>query len=95
LDNLAKSYQENLLRIGSNLATFGGEKICLLETKDPTGNLNPFMSLGAMLKTGGTSGSNYVQQNKFEKERRKLKRPFKKSRKPCDNKVPAPALLLA
>jgi hypothetical protein len=72
LDNLAKSYQENLLRIGSNLATFGGEKICLLETKDPTGNLNPFMSLGAMLKTGGTSGSNYVQQNELEKAKTEI-----------------------
>jgi hypothetical protein len=33
LDNLAKSYQENLPKIGVSLNALG-EKICLLESKD-------------------------------------------------------------
>jgi hypothetical protein len=34
LNNLAKSYQENLPKIGTNLCSLGA-KICLLESKTP------------------------------------------------------------
>jgi hypothetical protein len=75
LDNLVKSYQENLPRIRGNLTALG-EKIHLLETKDPPGNLNPFLKLGSSLNTGGASGDNYVQQTKFAKAKTDIEEAF-------------------
>jgi hypothetical protein len=45
LNNLAKTYQENLPKIGTNLSSLDA-KVCLLETNAPASNVNPFMSLG-------------------------------------------------
>jgi hypothetical protein len=75
LDNLVKIYQENLPRIGDNL-TMLGEKIRMLETKDPAGNLNPFMNLGASLGNGGANGAHCVQQTNFENAKAEIEEAF-------------------
>jgi hypothetical protein len=75
LDNLVKSNQENLPRIGANLTSLG-EQICMLETKDPAGSLNPFMSLGASLGNWGMNRGHYVQQTNFEKAEAEIQEAF-------------------
>jgi hypothetical protein len=66
LDNLAKSYQENLPKIGANLGALG-EKIRLLESNNPAGNLNPFMNLGSTLNSGQSNGGSFVTASDFDK----------------------------
>jgi hypothetical protein len=85
LDNLSKSYQENLPRIGANLAS-RGEKIRLLETKDPTGNPNPFMNLGVSIGSAGGGQGHHVTQSYFEKAKAKIKEAFREI-KVFDNKT--------
>jgi hypothetical protein len=79
LKNLAKSYQENLPKIGNNLAALG-EKIRLLESRNPTGKLTPFIHLGALLNAGGTAGPSYILQNNFEKGKAEIETAFKEIR---------------
>jgi hypothetical protein len=56
LDNLTKSYQENLPKIGTHLNGLG-KNILLLESKNPTGNLDPFLNLGSGLGGNGSGGT--------------------------------------
>jgi hypothetical protein len=72
---LAKSYQENLPKIGVYLDALGG-KIRLLETKNPASHLNPFMNLGSLLGGGSTSNSSYVLPNDFEKAKVEIEAAF-------------------
>jgi hypothetical protein len=78
LENLAKSYQENFPKIGTNLNGLGG-KLWLLESKNPIGNLNTFLNLGSRLGssgTGGTRGTSFVQQSDFDKAKQEIKEVF-------------------
>jgi hypothetical protein len=66
LENLLKSYQENLPKTGTNLSSLG-YKICLFEMRKPSGNLNPFLNLNSSLG---------VQHTNFEKAKEEIESAF-------------------
>jgi hypothetical protein len=75
LDNLAKSYQVNLLKIGANLGALG-EKIRFLESNNPAGNLNPFMNLCSTLNSGQSNGGSFVTTSDFNKAKGEIEDAF-------------------
>jgi len=77
LENLSKSYQENLPKIGTNLQALG-EKIRLLQNNQSTGSLNPFLNLG--LDAGNLHGNSFVLQGDFNKSKAEIEEAFREVR---------------
>ena len=77
LENLSKSYQENLQKFGSNLQALG-EKARLLQAKQPTGNLNPFLNLGTTLGGSNSTRDSFIlQQGDFNKSKADIEEAFR------------------
>jgi hypothetical protein len=81
LDNLAKSYQTNLPKIGTNLSALGS-RILSLESKSqaPQGNTNSFLSFGNAL--GGMSAEkDSVTQTEFDQAKQEIQDAFTEVKK--------------
>ena len=76
LENLSKSYQKNLPKIGSNLQALG-EKIRILQSTQPVGNSNPVLNLGSLLGGVSRNGESYVLQGDFNKSKAEVEEAFR------------------